>query len=40
MHGDLGWIWLAVNAWWLIPVGILAAVVVAFALLALRRGRP
>lgn len=40
MHGDLGWVWFVVNAWWLIPVAIAAGVLLGIFLLAMRRGRP
>lgn len=40
MHGDLGWVWLAVNAWWLLPAVILLALGFGMLLAAIRRGRP
>lgn len=40
MHGDLGWIWLAVNAWWLLPLAVLLVLGFGLLLAAIRRGRP
>lgn len=40
MHGDLGWVWFVVNAWWLLPLVVVLALGFGMLLAAIRRGRP
>jgi len=40
MHGDLGWVWFVVNAWWLLPLVVVLAFGLGMLLAAIRRGRP